>query len=699
MRILSVDDSAENRYLIEAAGRAHGIEVVSARNGVEALEELEKQPFDLIISDVLMPEMDGFQLCHEVKCHQRTRHIPFVFYTATYTAKQDEELGLSLGATRFVVKPVEPDEFITIIEEVMSETERAGAGGPEIARQGTVDYLKTYTARLVSKLDHKIEQLESARNDLESMVEARDREIAQRQRAEEERETAEAALRQTQDCFRRAVLDAPIPIMIHAEGGRIIQLNRAWLEQSGYAPEDLSTLNDWVAKALSHAGPELNEEIQELSAPKSRTDGCEIPVRTASGQFRTWVFSSAPFGPGPDGSRLIITMAMDLTERRSLEQRLAHGQRMEAIGQLAGGVAHDFNNLLTVISGYSSLLLMSLPETDPATRQVTEIVQAADRAAVLTRQLLAFSRKQALRPSNTDINSVIRESESMLRRLIGEDVEIRTALAAEEMRALVDAGQLTQVVMNLAVNARDAMPNGGVLTIETAAAEFDAEYALAHPALAAGSYVQLTIADTGVGVDRATLDRIFEPFFTTKAPGAGAGLGLSTVYGIVRQSNGHISVNSEPGRGTSFRIFLPRLFERAVLSPAPPAKDLSRGAETVLLVEDDPSLRNLTREILRCAGYNVIDAANGGEALLACERSPAEIALMITDLVMPGMNGWELAKRAAPLRPDMKVLYMSGHGSHAALARGVLEDRERFIEKPFTPGALAELVRRALDGN
>jgi PAS domain S-box-containing protein len=694
MRILSVDDNAENRYLIERLIGARGHEVTSACNGLEGLERLEKQSFDLIVSDILMPEMDGFQLCHEVKSRERTRHIPFIFYTATYTSKQDEELALSLGASRFVVKPVDPEEFMAIIQEAIREAQPDETPVPEAGQKGTIDYLKAYNARLVHKLDRKIEQLETARNELQSSLEARDREIAQRQRAEEELKQTEAALRESEDRFRRAILEAPFPIAIHAEGGRILQWNRAWLTQSGYAAEDLRSMHDWMEKACPGCGPEVTGGLYALEGP---TDRCEIPIRTASGKSRTWVFTSAPLGPMPDGSRTVITMAVDVTEHRSLERQLAQAQKMEAIGQLAGGVAHDFNNLLTVISGYSDLLLPSLSEIDPAAQQVKEIAQAAGRAAALTRQLLAFSRKQVLELTNVDINSVIREAESMLRRLIGEDVEVRIACAGEEMRALVDTGQLVQVLMNLAVNARDAMPKGGVLTIETAAADFGPEYAHTHPAGAVGRYVQLTIRDTGVGMDRTTLAHIFEPFFTTKGPGAGTGLGLSTVYGIVKQSSGHILVESEPGCGTTFRICFPRVFARPEPAAARKATAPALGNETVLLVEDEPSLRNLAREILRRAGYQVIVAANGPEALLACEKSRGEIALVITDLVMPGMSGQDLTQRLALMHPEMKVLFMSGYSSHAALAGGVSQCPDQFIRKPFTPRDLTEKVRSVLD--
>jgi two-component system, cell cycle sensor histidine kinase and response regulator CckA len=697
MKILSVDDNEQNLYLIEAVGRSHGFHVCSARNGLEALEELSRQSFDLIVSDILMPEMDGFQLCYEVKSRERTRNVPFVFYTATYTTKQDESLGLSLGASRYVLKPVDPDAFIAIVEDVMRDAQRRGASVPAVELKSPVDYLRAYSARLVDKLDHKIEELERAKGGLQTLLDAKDREIAQRERAEEERATMGTSLRQSEERFRRAILEAPIPIMIHTEEGRVLQVNRAWLEQSGYAAEEISTVSDWREKASLGVQPGRNEDSQRLDAPASMADACELPLRTASGKYRTWAFSAAPLGPMPGGGRMVITMAMDVTERRSLERQLAQAQKMEAIGQLAGGVAHDFNNLLTVISGYSNLLLQSLSPIDPASEQVREIAKAADRAAALTRQLLAVSRKQVFEPANVDINSVIRESLGMLRRLIGEDIEIRIVLAAEELRALVDAGQLGQVIMNLAVNARDAMPKGGVLLIETGAAALGPEDEQTHSAMAAGSYVQLMISDTGVGMDQATLARIFEPFFTTKAPGEGTGLGLSTVYGIVKQSNGDVRAYSEPGRGTTFRIYLPRVFERMAAPVAQEAPAPARGSETLLLVEDEPSLRKLMREILRQAGYKVIDAANGGEALLVCEQYSSEIALIITDLVMPGMTGMDLAKRLEALRPGTKVLYMSGYSSHAALANGALVRHEHFIQKPFTPSALTDKVRYTLD--
>ncbi len=512
-----------------------------------------------------------------------------------------------------------------------------------------------------------------------------------------EKRAMQAEIRRTEDWFRKAIQTAPIPIMIHSEDGRIVRLNDAWIELSGFDSAELAGVEDWIANACVGESGELREQFRGLYDLHSRSETSEMRIRTRTGKIRIWAVSHSPLGMTYEGKRAVITMAMDVTDQHNLEQQLAHSQKMEAIGQLAGGVAHDFNNLLTVIGGYSSLLLQSLPEYDPAKPHVQEIASAATRAASLTHQLLAFSRKQVLQPANVDLNSLVRDSENMLKRLIGEDIEVQFHLAEDELRAMVDAGQFTQVIMNLAVNARDAMPDGGVLTIETLSAQISEEYASTHPEAKAGSYVQVAVSDTGVGIDPVILPRIFEPFFTTKTAGSGTGLGLATVYGIIKQSNGHIGVYSEPGHGTTFRVYLPRLFE----APAPvEARSIAAGrraTETVLLVEDEPELRRLTRTILASAGYKVIEAANGGAALLACEQVKAEIALMLTDVVMPGMSGPDLATRLAPLRPNMKVLYMSGYTDRAVVANKALESGLDFIQKPFTPESLIDRVREILD--
>ncbi len=392
------------------------------------------------------------------------------------------------------------------------------------------------------------------------------------------------------------------------------------------------------------------------------------------------------------------TVARDLSERKLLEAQLRQAQKMEAVGRLAGGVAHDFNNVLMAITGYSELMRRRLAEDDPLRRNVAEVLKAADRAAALTHQLLAFSRKQMLQPEVLVLNAVVAGVEKMLRRIIGEDIELVTALEPGLGRAKADAGQIEQVIMNLAVNARDAMPQGGKLTVLTANADLDQDYVAGHLGARPGPHVMLAVSDTGCGMDAETVSHIFEPFFTTKEPGKGTGLGLSTVYGIVKQSGGYIWVDSEPGRGTTFKIYLPRVDEAAELVKTRAApSEAPRGSETVLLVEDEETVRDVVREALKASGYTVLAATSGGEALQEAGRHQGPIHLAVTDLVMPDMSGRELAERLAHLHPDTKVLYMSGYTDDAVVHHGVREAGVAFLQKPFTPDALARRVRELLD--
>ncbi len=382
------------------------------------------------------------------------------------------------------------------------------------------------------------------------------------------------------------------------------------------------------------------------------------------------------------------------------EEQLRQAQKMEAIGQLAGGIAHDFNNLLTAINGYSDLTIRKLERHDPLRRNLEEIRKAGDRAASLTRQLLAFSRKQVLQPKILDLNSVISELQKMLQRLIGEDVELRTVLDPELGRIKADPGQIEQVIMNLAVNARDAMTEGGKLTIETVNVSLDAEYSGQHASAVPGPYVMLVVTDTGVGMSEATQKRIFEPFFTTKELGKGTGLGLSTVYGIVKQSGGYIWVYSETGMGTAFKIYLPRVDESAEEYRRSSGAEYSlQGNETILLAEDEEMVRKLASQVLKMYGYKVLESANGGGALSICEHHTGPIDLVITDVVMPEMSGREVAERVSLLRPEMKVLFMSGYTDNAIVHQGILDPKANFIQKPFSPTSLALKVRQVLDKN
>ncbi|HEY8072803.1 MAG TPA: ATP-binding protein [Labilithrix sp.] len=407
------------------------------------------------------------------------------------------------------------------------------------------------------------------------------------------------------------------------------------------------------------------------------------------------------FVPVPEG---VCILSLDVTEKKRAqialersEEQLRHAQKMDAIGQLAGGLAHDFNNLLSIVVSYADLMIGELRPDDPMRADAMEIRTAGMRAADLTKQLLAFSRRQLLSLSIVDLNETLKQMGRMLERIIGEHIELRIAPGAGLQKVKVDPAQVEQVIMNLAINARDAMPNGGRLTIETGNAELDATYALAHAGVTAGPHVMLAVTDSGAGMDKATQERIFEPFFTTKEPGKGTGLGLSTVYGIVKQSGGNIWVYSEVGKGTTFKVYFPRTDESTDTTPPPPVATSLRGTETVLLVEDEPQVRVLVRTILTRHGYQVLEAESGDEALKFCQRYSGPIHLLLTDVVMPKMSGKQLAELLAPLRSQMKVLYMSGYTDNTVVHHGVLDEGIDFLQKPITPEALTRKVREVLD--
>lgn len=511
------------------------------------------------------------------------------------------------------------------------------------------------------------------------------------------------ALRASREQYRDLVELAPEGIFIQAEG-RFAYANEAMARILGAArPEDLlgREVVDFVREDYRDLVRERTRQLREerhavplVAQVWLRTDGTPVDVEVVAAPVDWEGKPGAQVFVRDVSARLAAERA-----RRNLEEQLRHAQKMEAVGRLASGVAHDFNNVLTVINGYAQAALERLPPADPLRRDLEEVLRAGERAAALTRQLLTFSRKAPASPVPLDLNAVLAGMEKFLRRLIGSDVEIVSRPAPNLGRVMADPGQIEQVIMNLALNARDAMPKGGTLMLETARVELGAEAAERHLDLSPGPHAVLSVSDTGVGMDRETLARIFEPFFTTKGPGEGTGLGLSIVWAIVREAGGGIWVYSEPGKGTTFKIYFPEAKEAAGAAgtsvEAAPA--LPRGTETVLVAEDERSIRRLIRELLTTLGYRVLEAADGDEALRVAKEYGQTIHLLLTDSVMPLMSGPDLACRVAAERPGIRILYMSGYTGPALAANGHGVAPANFLEKPFTPSALARKVREVLD--
>lgn len=640
IRIVLVEDIESDVRLIELELKRAGLDatvqhVDTEQDLVRALRELRP---DVVLSDHALPQFSG-------------------------------------GGTLGVVRTLSPDTPVIVVTGSLDE-------------ETAVEYIKA------GATDYVIKQ------HLERLPPAVLRALALR-RARDDKLRAEAELRRS-DVRHKSILDAALDAVITIDaGGAIVAWNpRAEAIFGWPAAEVLGRrISDSIIpprfreaheRGLAHflvsgEGPLLNRRVEVTALHR---EGREFPVELA-------------ITPIPEDDRWTFTAFIrDLSEQRVLETRLRQSQRMEAVGRLAGGIAHDFNNLLTAITGYCDLLLDELGSNHAAVADLHEVRKAGERAAALTRQLLAFSRQQILDPKVVELNQVMQGTERLLARVIGEDVELATRLAPDLGRVKVDPGQMEQVLMNLAVNARDAMPHGGKLTIETQNVELEGGPAVGDTLVPEGRYVLLAVTDTGIGMDEATQAHIFAPFFTTKEETRGTGLGLATVYGIVKQSGGFVWVYSEPGKGATFKIYLPRVDDpvQPASAAAEPTGPLT-GIETVLLVEDEDRVRAVVRQLLERHGYTVLEAADAEAGLALAAGRPGPIHLLVTDVVLRGMSGRDLATRLAAGRPEIRVLYMSGYAADAVVRHGTLEPGLAYIQKPFTPDGLARKVRAVLDAN
>ncbi len=673
MKILIVDDVEENLFILESLLEYSGYEVSSANNGEEALKILRSSSFDLIISDILMPIMDGYQLLREIKSDSSLKEIFFIYYTATYTSPKDAEFGRALGADQFLLKPAEPEDILKAIESLTRSVDgkKKNAGVPSLENEGV---LKLYNERLINKLEKKM-------IDLKNEV--------------EEREKTEIELKASESKYRSLVESLPQKVFLKNTDSIFIACNANFAVELGISEEEVAGKNDYDFYPKEVAQKYIAEDKRVLLSKKTE----EFEEETVVNGGTSW--SNTVKSPVLDENGNvtgILGIFWDITERKNLEIQLVQSQKMESVGRLAGGIAHDFNNILTAIIGTAELAAISIDEKDPFHDDFKEILKSGLRASDLTRQLLAFSRKQKLEPKVLYLNTLITNLHKMLLRIIEENIDLKLFLSEDLWKVKVDPGQVEQVIVNLVVNARDSMPDGGNLVIETQNITLEKDYTKMHNDIIAGDYAMLSISDSGCGMSKEVLTRVFDPFYTTKTEGEGTGLGLSTVYGIVKQSNGFIWVYSEEGEGSTFKIYLPMVKElsddieiREKITEAP------RGNETVLIVEDEDAVRQLTSRILRRQGYKVIEADSGGTALVLCQKMDRAVDLAITDVIMPHMNGVEFVELLREKWPDSKVMFMSGYTENALIQNKLLGPDIPYLQKPFRPIEISLKVREVLD--
>ena len=675
-KVLIVDDVAENRYILEKLLGGHEMDVMSAQNGQTALDKAYADPPDLIISDILMPVMDGYTLCKIWKSDDRLKQIPFIFYTATYTDPKDEVFAKKIGADLFLIKPQEPLVLVETVKEVLQK-ERAVLAEEYQPLGSEMEFFRQYNEILFHKLEKKVSDLEQVNQRLNQEI-------------EEHRQAEEKLFK-----LSRSIEESPVAFVLTDVNGNFEYMNREFLWISGYSLQDMVRLN---VKSLQSTG--MQPDDFQKAWESVRADNVwrgEMQIRKQNGE---WFWAYLTMLPLKNSEGLVNSMMMimeDTSEKRRLEAQLIQSQKLEGIGQLAGGVAHDFNNILTAIIGYAQLVYLNMQQHDTNRGHIKHILDYSEKAATITKSLLAFSRKQTTNLSCFNINDLISDFQKLLLRLMPENIEIQTQFTSQKLSVLVDQVQLEQVIMNLATNARDAMPDGGLIIIATNMTEIDHEFIKSNGYGRTGSYAQITMADMGRGMNRQTLDKIFEPFFTTKEPGKGTGLGMTIVYNIVSRHNGFITVESEPGKGTRVRILLPIVEAAEDVNGSKTEEYIEQGgARTILVAEDDSGIRDLITTILTERGYEVIGAADGVEAVKQFSENREKVSLVMLDGIMPKKNGREAYREIRAMKPDVKVIFMSGYLENMLDFDHLMEREIHFLQKPVLPLDILKKIQELL---
>jgi PAS domain S-box-containing protein len=697
VEILIVEDSPTQAEKLKYVLERHDFTVSVASNGIKALSMIRACKPTMVISDIFMPEMDGYQLCREIKNDDELKCLPVILLTAL-SDPRDVVRSLECGADIFITKPYEEQYILSRIQYILANRHLKDPEnsqlGVEVFLAGEKYCIKSDRTQILNLLLSSYEAAIQKNNEL---IKAQDELIVFNVQLEQTVESRTGALRESEGRYRllfESVTDYVYTTLVEDGIPVATSHGSGCVAVTGYTAEEYAADPGlWLSMVPEEDRTSVLEQANDVLAEKAHS---YLKHRIIHKDGRVcWIRNTLVPRYDMEGTLISFDgIISDITERKKLENQLFQAQKMEAIGQLASGIAHDFNNILTVIIGFSTLIEMDMDKDDPQKANLSNVLAAADRAADLTRSLLTFSRKQDTNPQPVDLNQIIRKTDRFLKRIIGEDIEFSTTFGQEFVTVNADSGQIEQVLMNLATNARDSMPEGGLLSIETGTVEVDDDYIKAHGCGEPGWHASVSISDSGEGMDEATCKKVFEPFFTTKEVGKGTGLGLSIVFGIIQQHNGFIDVYSEPGIGTTFRILLPLIKSAVTEKHAREEEVIKNGVGTILVVDDDASIRALAEKALSMFGYTVITAVDGNDALVKFKENKDRIDLAILDIIMPEMNGKDAFNEMRKIDPALKAVFISGYTSDIIRKRGLFEQGLEFVAKPLN---LKQLLTKVHD--